>query len=110
MRILLFVICFSLQNCITTLAPGVLFNSTAEHVNSTGHTSYLGPGRLLETVENCRYSSILVQPFYYGNSSNLETILRGSKIKRIGVIDYSSFSIFGPLFYKSCIIIRGDRK
>lgn len=112
MKVRLFILAMLMliTNCITTIAPGIILNNTSEHIYSNGSTSYLGPGRLIEKVENCHYNSILLQAFYYGRVASIEEVLRESKIKTIGVVDYSSFSLFGPLFYGNCIIIRGDRK
>lgn len=99
---------FLLTNCITTLAPGLLYNSTSEHIPSYDNTPQLGPGRILKKAESCEYNSIFIQYFYYGKPSTPHLAAKEAGITKIGVVDYSSFSIFGPLFYKHCTIVWGD--
>lgn len=100
--------CFALTSCITTLAPGIIYNSTAEHVYKDRATSQLGSGRIIKMEKSCTYNSIIFAPFYHGKPSSVESIAREAKITKIGVVDYSSYSLLGVLYYSNCIIVWGD--
>ncbi|MDX1957699.1 MAG: TRL domain-containing protein [Leptospiraceae bacterium] len=97
-----------ITNCTSTIAPGIIFNSTSEHVYLDKHISMIGGGKIYKKVESCTHNSILIQFFYYGKPSSIESLLKENKISRIGVIDYRSFNILGYLFYTHCTIIRGE--
>jgi hypothetical protein len=99
---------FSFTSCITTLSPGLFYNNTAEHVYKDRSISQLGAGRIIKMEKSCTYNSILFTPFYQGKHTNAAEVAREAGITKIGVIDYSSFSILGPLYYSNCIIIWGD--
>jgi hypothetical protein len=101
-------LCLLLSSCITTIAPGIIYNSTAEHVYKDRITSQLGSGRILKMAESCTYNSIFLAPFYHGKPSTIEDVVREAKITKIGVVDYSSFSVFVALYYSNCIIVWGD--
>lgn len=98
----------NLSSCITTLSPGFFYNNTAEHVYLNRSTSQLGSGRILKMEKTCTYSSIFLEPFYHGKHTNASTVVKKAGINKIGVIDYSSFSILGPLYYSNCIIVWGE--
>jgi hypothetical protein len=98
----------TLNSCITTLAPGIIYNSTAEHVYKDRATSQLGSGRILKMEQSCSYNSIVFAPFYHSKPSTVENIAREGKITRIGVVDYSSVSILGVLYYSNCVNVWGD--
>ena len=100
-------ILFSFQ-CISTFAPGIIFNSTEEHVPTKQGLSLLGSGYVSKRIESCTYHSIFLQPFINVRPSTLESLLRENKVHRIAVIDRSSYSFLGPLYYKNCIILWGE--
>ena len=100
--------CLFFSYCITTLVPGFFYNSTAEHVYKDRVSSQLGSGRIIKMAKSCTYNSILLSLFYYGRPSTVENVAKEGQITQIGVVDYSSFSLFGPLFYSNCIIVWGD--
>ena len=104
--ILLIVVNFS--SCITTISPGIIFNNTAEHVYKDRTTSQLGSGRIMKMEKSCTYNSIVFAFFYHGKVASAASIAREGGITKIGVVDYSSFNILGPLFYSNCIIVWGD--
>ena len=104
--ILLIVVNFS--SCITTISPGIIFNNTAEHVYKDRATSQLGSGRIMKMEKSCTYNSIVFAFFYHGKVASAASIAREGGITKIGVVDYSSFNILGPLFYSNCIIVWGD--
>lgn len=99
-----------LGQCTTTIAPGYLWNSTTEHIQSPSTNISLGSGRIIYKAEACSYGSIFLHFFYSGTINNPHKIARESGIKSIGVVDYSSFNLIGPLFYKTCTIVWGDKE
>ncbi|HMV45353.1 MAG TPA: TRL domain-containing protein [Leptospiraceae bacterium] len=103
---LFFILFFS--SCITTIAPGILFNNTAEHVYLNKGVSQLGSGRILKMAKSCNYNSIVFAFFYQGKIASVESIAKEEGITKVGVVDYSSFNILGPLYYSNCIIVWGD--
>lgn len=103
---LILVLLFS--SCITTIAPGIIFNNTAEHVYENRGKSQLGSGRIMKMGKSCSYNSIIFAFFYQGKIASVESIAKEEKITSIGVVDYSSFNILGPLYYSNCIIVWGD--
>jgi hypothetical protein len=108
LSIIVVILCVSLSSCITTISPGILFNNTAEHVYKEKSTSQLGSGRIMKMEKSCSYNSIVFAIFYHGKVSTVESVAREGNITKIGVVDYSSFNILGPLFYSNCIIVWGD--
>lgn len=108
MKVLILLLCILLSSCITTLSPGLFYNSTAEHIYKDRATSQLGSGRILKMEKACTYNSFLFTAFYHGKPSSVESIAREGKITKIGVVDYSSFSVLGPLYYSNCIIVWGE--
>jgi hypothetical protein len=96
------------SSCITTISPGIIFNNTAEHVYKDRTTSQLGSGRIMKMEKSCTYNSIVFAFFYHGKVASAASIAREGGITKIGVVDYSSFNILGPLFYSNCIIVWGD--
>ncbi|MCP5497047.1 MAG: TRL-like family protein [Leptospiraceae bacterium] len=101
-------LCLNLSSCISTIAPGILFNSTTEHVFMPGTVNQIGNGRIIKKGESCSYNSILFAPFYNGKLASLEAAMKTSGIKQIGVVDYRSFNILGPIYYVHCIIVWGE--
>jgi hypothetical protein len=97
-----------LVNCISTYSPGFLFNSTEEHVYKNKSFSSLGTGQIQKKIESCTYHSIIIQPLLHVRPSSLDSLLKEHRIYKMGVVDYSSFSVLGPLYYKNCIIIWGE--
>ncbi len=110
MKKIFFLLLFTFTHCTTTIVPGILFSSTTEHVHLAGVNTTLGSGKIIDKVEVCKYSSVALHFFYYANLVNPYKIAQDSKIRKIGVIDYSSVNILGPLFYKTCIIIWGEKE
>jgi hypothetical protein len=110
MKKFFFALLINLAHCTTTISPGILFSSTTEHVHLAGVNTTLGNGKIIDRVEVCKYSSVALHFFYYANLVNPYKIAQDSKIKKIGVIDYSSVNLLGPLVYKSCIIIWGEKE
>lgn len=111
-KIVLFLLLLSMSTifsgCITTIAPGILYNSTTEHVSVPGTVNQIGSGRIIKKGESCAYNSILFAPFYHGRLVTVKTAMEDAGITKIGVVDYSSFSILGPIFYVHCIIVWGE--
>ena len=103
---LMLLICFI--NCVSTIAPGIIFNSTEEHVYPNRVVSYLGTGMISQRVESCTYHSFLIDFFVRTRPSTLDSLLKEYKIKKIGVVDHSSYSILAPLYYKNCYVIWGE--
>lgn len=97
-----------LVNCITTISPGILVNNTTEHIYPDGAKSQIGTGRIERKVESCSYSTVFVYPFMNARVIGISEIMKENNLKKIGVIDYSSFSFLGPLFFGNCIIIWGE--
>ncbi len=95
-------------NCVSTIAPGIIFNSTEEHVYPNRGVSYLGIGMISKKVESCTYHSLIIDIFVRTRPSSLESLLKEYKIKKLGVVDHSSYSFFAPLFYKNCFVIWGE--
>ncbi|MBK8394150.1 MAG: TRL-like family protein [Leptospiraceae bacterium] len=108
MKHLILVLLFSIQFCTTTLSPGLFYNSTAEHIYRDRVSTQLGSGRILKMEKSCSYNSIIFATFYHGKPSTVENVLKEGKITKVGVIDHSSFSILGSLYYSNCIIVWGE--
>jgi hypothetical protein len=108
MKKIYFLFLFLLVNCVTTIAPGIIFNSTEEHVYPNRGVSYLGQGMISKRVESCTYHSFLIDTFLRVRPSSLDSLLKEYKIKKLGVVDHSSYSFFGPLFYRNCFVIWGE--
>lgn len=101
-------VCVLFSSCITTLSPGVFYNSTSEHVYKDRAISQLGSGRILKMAKSCTYNSIFLAPFYHGKHTEAAVVAKEAGITNIGVIDYSSFSFLSVLYYSNCIIVWGD--
>ena len=108
LAIFILLILINFSSCITTISPGIIFNNTAEHVYKDRTTSQLGSGRIMKMEKSCTYNSIVFAFFYHGKVASAASIAREGGITKIGVVDYSSFNILGPLFYSNCIIVWGD--
>jgi hypothetical protein len=103
--ILTILILFSLQ-CINTFSPGIIFNSTEEHVPTKQGLSLLGSGYVSKRIESCTYHSIFLQPFINVRPSTLESLLREHKVHRIAVIDHSKlYHPLGGIRMKNWILI-----
>ncbi|MBK9501792.1 MAG: TRL-like family protein [Leptospiraceae bacterium] len=107
-KIIVLLLLMNLSSCITTISPGIIFNNTAEHVYRDRTTSQLGSGRIIKMEKSCTYNSIVFAFFYHGKVASAASVAREGGITKIGVVDYSSFNILGPLFYSNCIIVWGD--
>lgn len=105
-KYILLLICF--VNCVSTIAPGLIINSTEEHVYPNRGVNYLGSGMISKKVESCTYHSVFIDAFLRVRPSNLDSLLKEYKIKKLGVVDHSSYSFFAPLFYKNCFVIWGE--
>jgi len=94
--------------CTTTLSPGFFYNNTAEHIYPEKTTTQLGPGRILKMEKSCTYNSILFTFFYHGRHTSAAVVAKEAGITKVGVIDYSSLSVFGGLYYSNCIMVWGE--
>jgi hypothetical protein len=95
-------------NCITTVSPGFLYNSTTEHIYPMGNRNHLGTARIERRAETCVYNSMFLKPLYHSHLASIESVMAENKISKIGVIDYRSFSVLGAFLYSNCIIIWGE--
>lgn len=110
MKNLLFILVILFSQCTTTPVPGILWSSTTEHVKPSGTLNSLGSGRIIYKAESCQYNTIFLYFIYSGSITNPYTIAREAGIQKIGVVDYSSFNILGPLLFKTCTIVWGDKE
>lgn len=108
-RLLFFLVFFLFFDfCTTTLSPGFFYNNTAEHVYPENTNSQLGSGLISKMEKSCTYNSIFLSLFYHGRHTNPAVVAKQAGITKIGVIDYSSLSVFGGLYYSNCITVWGE--
>jgi hypothetical protein len=98
----------TLSSCSTPFPA--LLGFTSQHVhNLSSQSPNVTSNKILRSGESCSFSSIvLITAFYYGSGNSVEQAKQNGKITKIAVVDRSSMSILGPIFYKECTIVWGE--
>jgi hypothetical protein len=107
--LLILVLIFS-AGCISSPTQAVLFTYTNQHIYGFSNGNQVASGRVLKYGESCSSSSWFfnIFIFYYGSGGSIEEATKLAGITKIAVIDRSSFSILGPIFYRECTIVWGE--
>ncbi|TGK31512.1 hypothetical protein EHQ12_02065 [Leptospira gomenensis] len=96
--------------CIATSEPAWLISYNTQHLLSKSNGHLLSSANVARKGEGCAYA---VSFFYYntifrGPKTSVADIAKEYGIKKIAVVDYSTFSFLGPVFYKNCIVVWGE--
>lgn len=99
-----------LSGCIATSEPALLFSYNTQHLLSKTNGNMISSAKILRKGESCTYAISL---FYYsatfrGPKNSVADIAQEFDIQKIAVVDYSSFSFLGPIFYKNCVVVWGE--
>jgi len=105
-----------LVNCTSAPMQGILLTSTDQHIYDSGRGSQLNSGKIVRSGESCSYGSIVnpILPLFtsiiYAGAGGIEKAKENGGIKKVAVVDKSSFSVIGPypLFYKECTVVWGE--
>ncbi|MDV6236503.1 TRL domain-containing protein [Leptospira ellisii] len=96
--------------CIATSEPALLISYNTQHLLSKSNGHLLSSANIVRKGESCAYA---VSVFYYntifrGPKTSVADVAKEYGIKKIAVVDYSTFSFLGPIFYKNCIVVWGE--
>lgn len=105
-----FVISFlSLQNCVTTQLPGLLFTNTNQFAKGDAVGNLVTSAKIEKSGKSCAMSSIFLTLFFYGSGNSIEEAAQNAGIKKIAVVDRESLTILpAGLFYRDCVIVWGE--
>ncbi|MBW0435517.1 TRL domain-containing protein [Leptospira yasudae] len=100
----------SFTGCISTSEPAAVFSYNTQHLLSKTNGNMISSAKILKKGESCAYAISL---FYYsttyrGPKNSVADIAKEFNIEKIAVVDYSSFSFLGPIFYKNCVVVWGE--
>ncbi len=98
------------SNCTATSEPALLFSYNTQHLLSKSNGTLISSARVLKKGESCAYaiSFFHYNTAYRGPKNSVAEIAKEFGIEKIAVVDYTSFSFLGPIFYKNCVVVWGE--
>ena len=105
----------TVANCTSSPMQGTIFTYTDHHIYDHGRGSQLNSGKIVKSGESCSFG-IGIIPYvggiFYGAAGGIEKAKDNGGLKKVTLIDKSSFSVIGPLyyplFYKECTVVWGE--
>lgn len=95
-------------NCLTTPMPGALVTVTSQHLNTGSNGNAITSAKVEKSGRSCSFSFFIANYFYYGVGQSIEDAAKSGNIKKIAVVDRSSVSILGSIFYQECVVVWGE--
>jgi hypothetical protein len=95
-------------SCISSPMNSVFYTNTTQNLNGEVSTNTLSSAKILRSGMSCSVSGFLTNLFFYGSGNSIEEAKKNAEITKIAVIDRSSLSVLGFLYYKECVIVWGE--
>lgn len=108
--ILLCACALTVMSCVSSAIYQPLLGHSTQQAAHGQVGSSIGPGRILKRGESCSTSSYLfaIAFVWYGAGNSVSKAMQNGGITKVGVIDRSSTTILGPIFYRDCVVVWGE--
>lgn len=102
------ILLFACMSCISAPEQGALFTYTTQHVYGLSPGGQVTSAKIEKRGQDCSYGILILNYFYYGGGASIRRAMDEAGITKIGVVDRSSISILGYLFYRECVVVFGE--